>query len=173
MISNRIFRECVRLDSRWCNRDEQTVDRELLRRTQQIYGDQCCSHGYVYGDTIIITNRGDGVVDVIECDGAIIYDVEFVASVCMPGKGELIGCMVQDKNREGIRCEPTDANMRDTPLDIILPIRWHDESVREELHALATRGRKLMVRVIGTRFSPGERRMSVIVESAESLRHSD
>ena len=154
----------VRLPAKWMHCTSSTIDREIMRRTQARYGDRCCEEGYVYGDTILVTKRGPGVLDSVVNDGGMLFDVQFVASVCMPGAGEHIRCEVKHINTEGVKCSADESNLCETPLDIVLPIRWHrDEMLRDRLRSIQP-GAKITVRVMGCRFTTGDPGMSVVVE---------
>lgn len=163
MIFNHMFHTRVRLEARWMYCEKHVIDREILQHIQRRYGNICNAHGYVYGTTIMITERRPGVVDTILNNGDIIYNVTFSASVCKPGDDEIIQCTVVDKNTEGIRCLAMDPNLQYTPLDIIMPIRWHPDNIQKKIATLSI-SQPVTTRVVGCRFSPGDKRMSVVVE---------
>lgn len=154
----------VRLPAKWMHSTSSTIDREISRKVQARYGNRCCDVGYVYGGSILVTERGSGLLDDVVNDGGMLFDVQFVASVCMLGKGEPMRCVVTRTNTEGLKCEALDEALRTTPLDIVLPIRWHShEPLRDHLRSFAE-GAMVPVLVIGCRFSAGDTRMGVVVE---------
>ena len=79
----------------------------------------------------------------------------------MPKEDTNIVCTVENKNTEGVMCTAVDSNLK--PLNIILPIRWHTKRVQMLCHQLSVKQR-VTVRVIGTRFAPGETKLDVIAE---------
>lgn len=153
------------LPARWMNSSSRTIDREILKQLRAKLGNRCGEDGYVYSDSIMVTSRGPGVVDNLQQTADIVYDVAYVARVYRPEEGEELRCVIKDKNQEGILCEPSDETLRRTPLDIIMPLRWHTQEQRGQLQNLAV-GATITTRVMGARYCSGDRRISVVVEFA-------
>lgn len=169
MLVTRTFTDTVCLESHWMNSTGSAIDAKIREELQRTHGDQCVRDGFLYGDTVVLTNRGVGVVDRCVNRGAILYEVEFVATVCSLEEGESIRCQITRSNDEGLKCVATDeAYPESTPLDIILPIRWHDPRVQTHIRKNIKVGDTIHTTVIGARFDVRDRAMNVVVQLGEA-----
>ena len=154
----------IRLGASWTHRPSWEIDAEISARVADKHGDRCNTHGYVHKHSIYVTKRSAGMLDTLIVDGSAIYEVMFAATICAPQRGDIIGCVVIDKNNEGVQCNPTGRRTND-PVDIVMPIEWHvDPSTIAYLRQTLKIGDHIQVEIIGKRFQPGDRSIRLVVQ---------
>ncbi len=159
----------VALDASGANRSSKNIDKLIVSRLKQLYGDRCHEQEdiyYLYSDTIRLVERGPGVLNTIIYDGSLLFDVHFIADVCMFVKGSTLTCITKKRNEEGVLCEiytPMNTIKR-SPFIVIMPIRWHSAKVQDDIRGLQM-NTICVTRVLGCRLDPCDvRTMQVIVE---------
>lgn len=164
MAFSRVIYDKIRLEAKWVHRPSWEIDNIINTRIRSKYGDKCNTDGFVYGHSIVVTHRSAGMLDCLVVDGAAIYEVVFVATICSPKRGEIIECSVIAKHNEGIQCRAIGARSND-PLDIVMPIEWHvvPDTVTFLRNTLKVKD-TITVEVIGTRYQPGDRNIRLVVQ---------
>tara|TARA_B100000787_G_C16118523_1_gene261553 strand:+ start:271 stop:777 length:507 start_codon:yes stop_codon:yes gene_type:complete len=167
MDHSRILYDKIRLEAPWTSKPSWEIDAEIAARVCDKYGDKCNADGFVHKHSIFVTDRSAGMLDSLIVDGSAIYEVVFVATICAPKRGEVINCVVIDKNNEGVQCHPAGRRL---PLDIVMPIEWHvDPSTINYLRKILQVGDHIQAEIIGKRFQPGDRSIRLVIQFLKKL----
>ena len=128
------------------------IDKSLLHKIKDLYGDKCIEKGYVQGSTIEIVERSIGKIYAEHLNGNIIYDVRFSADICNPIKGEIVNGRVTNSNKMGLL-------VKAGPLNIVLARQHH---VNRKCFKKINVGDEIPVSIVGSRFTLNDREISVI-----------
>lgn len=89
-------------------------------------GNKCINEGYINGNTIKIIERTIGKINTTFLDGSVNYKIIFSADVCSPRRGDILPATFVDINHAGILAE-----IKDSPLNIVLPKNYHGQNEQE------------------------------------------
>ena len=163
MLTDKLQTVRVRLPASLMYSTSGTIDSEILRRLQNRFGDRCSSSGFVFRSSIVLTSRGEGVMDTVKLDGGMLFDCNFTARVLTLEEGESLKCRVVRKNEAGVMLSAVEKQYEHTPLVIVMPrLLHHDEGVVKAITDLSV-GDEIRTTVLGCRFQPNETLMNVVV----------
>ena len=97
------------------NNDIDTTLHKILKK--KIEG-LCLKEGMVIKDSTKILNKSAGKMNITTFDGNITYNVEYLAKICNPKKGQMLPCIVRENNRSAVICYMDDRD--NSPVSIYL-----------------------------------------------------
>lgn len=128
------------------------IDRILLKKIKNKLGDRCIEKGFVRSDSLEIVERSIGRIYAEHLNGDIVYDLRLCADICNPIKGEEVKGRVTNSNKMGLL-------VKSGPLNIVLARQHH---VNRKCFRKINVGDEIPVSVVGSRFTFGDREISVI-----------
>lgn len=128
------------------------IDRILLKKIKDKIGDRCIEMGFVRSDSLEIVERSIGRIYAEHLNGDIVYDVRLSADICNPIKGEEVNGRVTNSNKMGLL-------VKSGPLNIVLARQHH---VNRKCFRKINVGDEIPVSIVGSRFTFGDREISVI-----------
>ena len=96
------------------------VDKILLEKIRNKYGNKCIHSGFIQKNSIDILERSIGSINSAHFNGEVYYNVRAQVRICSPNIGSQISCQVIGKNQAGIFCVAY-------PLQIMLSPENHDD----------------------------------------------
>lgn len=136
---------------------DQHFDQHIERAASQKLERKCTSFGYVRPNSVILISRSLGYQKSCHFNGEMTFDVDLVADVCRPLRGDRIYCTVQNINRSGLLAKAGD----DQELHIYIVIQHHnnatffdDPRLKEQSH--------IMIEVIGSKAKLNDDKIIVI-----------
>ena len=128
------------------------IDRILLKKIKDKLGDRCIEKGFVRSESLEVVERSIGRIYAEHLNGDIVYDVRLCADICNPIKGEEVRGRVTNSNKMGLL-------VKSGPLNIVLARQHH---VNRKCFRKINVGDEIPVSVVGSRFTFGDREISVI-----------
>ena len=83
----------------------------------------CVKEGMIIRDSTKIISKSSGKMNITTFNGNIIYNVQYVASVCNPKRGQILPCFVKENNRSAVICYMDDKEQ--SPVNIYLHKEHH------------------------------------------------
>lgn len=148
-FSERVNLRPRQLDQQFSQHVEKAAAQKLERR--------CTSFGYVRPNSVVLISRSLGRQKSCHFNGEMTFDVELVADVCRPLKGDRIYCTVQNINRSGLLAKAGD----DQELHIYVVIQHHNNAVFFDDPRLREQSR-IMIEVIGSKAKLNDDKIIVI-----------
>jgi DNA-directed RNA polymerase subunit E'/Rpb7 len=83
----------------------------------------CSKFGFIKNDSIQLISIKKGVIELSTFHGYVLFEVEFMASVCNPSIGSIVKCSVKNINSFGIMCVSgtIENNVFHNILNVIIP----------------------------------------------------
>ena len=94
-------RDVVKVSPRMLNKDYKT---NILKILKSRYEGICSKFGYIKQNSIRLLNVSKGTIEMSTFHGYVLFDVEFISSICNPAIGSVIKCKVKNINVFGILC---------------------------------------------------------------------
>jgi DNA-directed RNA polymerase subunit E'/Rpb7 len=76
----------------------------ILKILKSKYEGLCSKFGYIKQNSIRIVKITKGTIELSTFHGYVLFDVEFMSSICNPAKGSIVKCKVQNINAFGVLC---------------------------------------------------------------------
>jgi DNA-directed RNA polymerase subunit E'/Rpb7 len=161
-INVQMINSNLNLDSKDINSDIDNIIRMKLK--EKVEG-KCYEDGYIVEGSVKIIKRGIGSIATTNNKSSIRYNITYNAEVISPSNGDKIEVIVNNVNKMGVlshvRLNKKDVeNHEDSPMIIMLPREYFDESTRniDDL----TVGQKIDIMVVGCRIKYGSDKIQVI-----------
>lgn len=103
-----------------------SINDSCIYHLKRKIGNKCTNEGYIVANTITILERSAGIINTRFLDGSVNYKIIFCADVCCPRPGDILPATFVDINPAGILAE-----IKDSPLNIVLPKSLHGSSEQE------------------------------------------
>jgi DNA-directed RNA polymerase subunit E'/Rpb7 len=76
----------------------------ILKILKSKYEGLCSKFGYIKQNSIRIVKITKGTIELSTFHGYVLFDVDFMSSICNPAKGSIVRCKVQNINAFGVLC---------------------------------------------------------------------
>jgi DNA-directed RNA polymerase subunit E'/Rpb7 len=76
----------------------------ILKILKSKYEGLCSKFGYIKQNSIKVITISKGIIELSTFHGYVLFDVEFMSSICNPAIGSIIKCIVQNINAFGVLC---------------------------------------------------------------------
>ena len=150
-------RRPVRMPARFMNEQASRIDAAITQRLREMVGDRCDHQGFVFADSIQLVWRDTGELDTVLMDGGIVYRCQYTYQVYVLNEGDALRCTVLHSNDAGVLCKYAgDSSNSELHLNIVVPTQLNNQGTRPE------NGETVLVRVVGTRFQPGQTIINVV-----------
>lgn len=147
----------VRMPARFMNEQASRIDAAVTQRLKEMVGDRCDHQGFVFADSIRLVWRDTGELDTVLLDGGIVYRCQYTYQVYVLNEGDTLRCEVLHSNDAGILCKYAGSLLGSVlHLNIVVPTQLNDRGKQLE------NGETVLVRVVGTRFQPGQSIVNVV-----------
>jgi DNA-directed RNA polymerase subunit E'/Rpb7 len=83
----------------------------------------CIKEGYVQPGSVNILSRSNGMMNVANFDGLIMYSIKYKVNICNPREGDIIECTVSDNNKSSVNAYYSDEET--SPLNIFIAKQFH------------------------------------------------
>lgn len=95
----------------------------VLKILKHKYEGVCSKFGYIKKNSIAVKTISKGTIEMSTFHGYVLFNVEFVASVCNPAIGSVVECVVKNINAFGVLCTSGVMinNVRHNILNIVIP----------------------------------------------------
>lgn len=94
-------RDVVKVSPRMLNKD---YKKNILNILRNRYEGICSKFGYIKHNSIRLLDVSKGTIEMSTFHGYVLFDVEFIASICNPTIGSVVKCKVKNINIFGILC---------------------------------------------------------------------
>ncbi|QOI90177.1 hypothetical protein QKU58_gp154 [Pyramimonas orientalis virus] len=94
-------RDVVKLAPYLLNSD---YKKNVLKILKKKYEGICSKFGYIKQNSISVEKITRGTIELSTFHGYVLFDVEFMASICNPSIGSIVKCKVQNINAFGVLC---------------------------------------------------------------------
>jgi len=78
------------------------IESVIEKKVKDKFSNKCYQNGYIYGNSIEIVDFSEGILTGAHLHGAMTYDVNFSAYVCIPKRDDEVKCMVVSSNKFGV-----------------------------------------------------------------------
>ncbi len=148
------FSERINLKPYQLSRD---IDQQVSDRARQKLQGKCTQFGYIRPNSVIVISRTMGYQRSCHFNGEMTFDIELVADICKPLRGDQIYCEVQNINRMGLLAKAGD--QKELHIYIVLQhhnnsVFFEDERLKEACH--------ILVEVVGSKSKLNDDKIIVI-----------
>jgi len=97
--------------------------KNILNILKNRYEGICSKFGYIKQNSIRLLNVSKGIIEMSTFHGYVLFEVEFIASICNPAIGSVVKCKVKNINIFGILCTSgiVENGVYQNILNIIIP----------------------------------------------------
>lgn len=163
-INVQMINSNLNLDSKDINSD---IDNIIKMKLKEKVEGKCYEDGYIVEGSVKIIKRGIGKIVTTNNKSKIRFNITYNAYVISPSDGDKMEVIVNNINKMGVlshvRLNKKDVeNHEDSPMIIMLPKEYFDESTRniDDL----TVGQKIDIMVVGCRIKYGSDKIQVIAK---------
>ena len=148
------FSERVNLKPYQLNSD---IDQQIAERASQKLQGKCTQYGFVRAGSVIVISRTMGYQKSCHFNGELTFDIEVVADVCRPMRGDNVYCEVLNINRMGLLAKAGD--QKELHIYIVKQhhtnaIFFEDERLKESCH--------ILIEVVGSKSKLNDDKIIVI-----------
>ena len=126
IISEQLFDNTISLNSSDLNKD---IDNIILIKLKKQYEGLCKDNCFILKNSINIIKRSMGQIETYNNTNIIKYDIKYKCNIISPKVGDIIKCIVSNKNKMGViayikmdeKYEHADNDLDNSPLIIIIP----------------------------------------------------
>lgn len=138
---------------------DNNIDTHLSHTIKQKLEKRCTKDGYVRPGSVVIVSRSLGLVRGCHFNGQITFDVECVADICRPHKGDQFVCTIQNINKMGLLAKAGD----DGELHVYVVIQHHNNAAFFDDPRMKEHTR-ILVEVVGVKAKMNDTRVVVIAK---------
>lgn len=130
---------------------DNNIEMHIASAAQVKLEGKCSKHGFIRPNSVIVVSRSLGHHKGSHFHGELTFEVEVVADVCRPLRGDLIFCTVVNLNRMGLLAKAGDFGANQHVLQIYVVLQHHNNA---EFFADSnlTEGASISVSVIGSKY---------------------
>ena len=136
---------------------QKNISESIEQAAKQKIEKRCTREGYIRPSSVIVIARSLGIQQGIHFNGEMTFDVELIADVCRPTRGDQILCCVHNMNRMGLLAKAGDND----EVHVYVSKDYHnnadffdDPRLQEYVH--------VMVEVVGSKISLNDDRVMVV-----------
>lgn len=138
---------------------DNNIDTHLSNAIKQKLEKRCTKDGYVRPNSVVVVSRSVGLVRGCHFNGQITFDVECVADICRPHKGDQFVCTIQNINKMGLLAKAGD----DGELHVYVVIQHHNNAAFFDDPRMKEYTR-ILVEVVGVKAKMNDTRVIVIAK---------
>ena len=160
LTNKQILQTSLKIDSKDLSKD---IDNIILINLKKKYEGKCSEHGFIIKDSTNLINRKLGNVVTINNHSYINFIVNYNAEILYPTEGDTLEIVVDRINKMGVLGFikiNSDDNFEKSPLIIIIPNEYFNESTRD-INSI-TKNQKINVKILGCRIKYGFEKIQII-----------